>query len=108
MYIYKIEYVSNYDGDTITVDIDLGFGIWSKNQRIRLSGVNTPELKGEFREAGLVAKAFVQAKLKDCPTLVLHSIKDSTEKYGRWLGVIYYNDINLNDELIHANLAVAY
>ena len=51
-YIYKAEVVSVYDGDTITVDIDLGFNVVLRKQKIRLGGINTPEIRGEEREEG--------------------------------------------------------
>ena len=43
MYEYKCKLVKVVDGDTIDVDIDLGFGVWMRNQRIRLYGIDTPE-----------------------------------------------------------------
>ena len=56
MYEYKGYVTKVYDGDTITVDIDLGFDILFKNQKIRLSRINTPEVRGEEREEGLKSK----------------------------------------------------
>ena len=43
MYEYKCNLVKVVDGDTIDVDIDLGFGVWMQNQRIRMYGIDTPE-----------------------------------------------------------------
>ncbi len=52
-YNYKVKKVVNvYDGDTITVDIDLGFNMVMCNQKLRLYGINTPEVRGEEREEG--------------------------------------------------------
>ena len=55
-YKYKGLVKSVYDGDTIKVDIDLGFGVWLHNQTIRLFGINSPEIKGEFRSLGISSR----------------------------------------------------
>ena len=56
LYFYKAVVRSVYDGDTVTLDIDLGLGVWLKKQKIRLYGINTPEIRGEERESGLISK----------------------------------------------------
>ena len=56
-YEYNAIVTKVYDGDTITVDIDLGLGVWLKKQTIRLYGINTPELRGDEREEGLESRA---------------------------------------------------
>ena len=43
MYEFKCKLVKVVDGDTIDIDIDLGFGVWLQKQRIRLYGIDTPE-----------------------------------------------------------------
>jgi micrococcal nuclease len=43
MYEYRIKIVKVIDGDTVDVDIDLGFGVWLKKERVRLFGIDTPE-----------------------------------------------------------------
>ena len=48
-YLYKATVTEVYDGDTITVDIDLGLNVWLKDQTLRLLGIDTPELRGEER-----------------------------------------------------------
>lgn len=110
-YCYDAKVVSIYDGDTITVEIDLGFNVITK-QKIRFYGVNTFEIRGEEREKGLLAKQFVVDRIKD-KKIKLYTIKDKTGKYGRYLGIIYYNDmdnkeVNLNLELIENNHGVLY
>lgn len=50
-YLYRAEVVSVVDGDTIDVDIDLGFYIWIKKQRIRLLDIDAPEMRGESKVA---------------------------------------------------------
>jgi endonuclease YncB( thermonuclease family) len=56
LYNYRAFVTGVYDGDSITVDIDLGFNNWMKNQKVRLYGINTPELRGEERPSGLIAR----------------------------------------------------
>lgn len=75
------------DGDTVVVDVDLGFRI---RQRItcRLDGINAPELRTpEGKDARDVLMLLISGK-----TLAVHTIKDRTEKYGRYLLVVYLED----------------
>ena len=61
MYEYKCKMVKVVDGDTIDVDIDLGFGVWMRNQRIRMHGIDTPESRTrdlEEKKYGLTCKRF--------------------------------------------------
>jgi len=106
-YIYNAHVVAVYDGDTITVDIDLGFNIIMKNQKIRLSGIDTPELRKEEREAGLISRDWLREKILD-KKIVIKTYKDKTEKYGRWLADIYIDDIFINEIMLQEGLAVKY
>ena len=62
MYEYRAYVRKVYDGDTITVDIDLGFGIVVQGQKIRLLRLNAPEIRGEEREEGLKSRNFLREK----------------------------------------------
>ena len=106
-YCYPIEIVSVYDGDTITVNIDLGFGVELKKQKIRLYGINTPEVRGSSRDLGIISRDYVREKILD-KNIMLQSIKDKKGKYGRWLGIVLMEEekVNLNKELISKNLAI--
>tara|TARA_B100000963_G_C22613555_1_gene666114 strand:- start:2047 stop:2379 length:333 start_codon:yes stop_codon:yes gene_type:complete len=104
-YKYKAFVEKVYDGDTITVSIDCGFGIQLQKQKIRLYGINTPEVRGEERELGLISRDKLREKILG-KTIVLNTIKDKKGKYGRYLGIIYLNDENINDWLVANNLAV--
>tara|TARA_R110000765_G_scaffold106134_1_gene196460 strand:+ start:1034 stop:1414 length:381 start_codon:yes stop_codon:yes gene_type:complete len=89
MYDYMATLVRVVDGDTVDCDIDLGFGVWLKNQRIRLYGINAPETRTkdlEEKKAGLAAKLRLVALVSD--KFVLTSVKDKRGKYGRILGII--------------------
>ena len=91
-YKYDAFVISVYPGDTITVEIDLGFNI-KITKKVRLYGINTYELRGEEREKRL--KGLKGKKI------TLYTIKDKTEKYGRFLCIIHYLDddkyFNLNN-----------
>ncbi len=62
MYEYKCKVVHIVDGDTVDIDIDLGFGVWLRDQRVRLYGIDTPESRTrdlEEKKYGLAAKEFL-------------------------------------------------
>jgi micrococcal nuclease len=114
LYYYAAHVTSVYDGDTITVDVDLGLGVWRHNQSIRLWKVNTPEVRGPEREQGLKVRDFVRAQVLD-KQILLRTIldkrgEDQTEKFGRMLGEILVEDesgtvINLNELLLKRGMA---
>ena len=104
-YQYPALVVSVYDGDTITVNIDLGFGVELKKQKIRLYGINTPEVRGSSRDLGIISRDYVREKILN-KNIMLQSIKDKKGKYGRWLGIVLIDKVNLNKELISKNLAI--
>jgi micrococcal nuclease len=110
-YHYSCKVVDIHDGDTIKVDIDLGFGVVLKSQTFRFFGINAPEIHGETKTAGLKTTAYVQQVLAD-KDIIIESIKDEKEKFGRWLGKIYYLDgsdwKDLNQELLDKDLAVKF
>lgn len=106
-YNYRAIVKSVHDGDTFTVDIDLGFGVWLKDQNIRLYGINAPELKGEFRSLGFTSRDRL-SELTINKEIVLETIKDKKEKYGRWLGIVLVDDKNVNDLLVEEGFAKRY
>lgn len=110
MYTYKAIVKSIYDGDTIRVDIDLGFGIIFSDQSIRLLGIDAPEVRGEQRLQGLSSRNFVVERIPVGSSVTVQTIKDHKEKFGRYLATIYYGDEqkNLNEELIHSGMAKPY
>ena len=100
MYEYKAHVTKVYDGDTITCDIDLGFGIHLKKQSIRLLYIDTPEVRGEEREQGLIVRDIVAEKILD-KDIIIRTSKDRKGKYGRWLGEIIVDGLNLNEWLLN-------
>ena len=110
MFEYRASLVKIIDGDTIDVDLDLGFDVVLKKQRIRLYGINTPESRTrdlEEKTRGLAAKQFVIDILKKHHNnFILHS--QGVGKYGRCLGEIFLGDVKLNELLITEGHATAY
>lgn len=106
-YKYKAIVVEIYDGDSVTVDIDLGFNNWIKNMKLRLYGVDTPELRGDERSDGLISKQYMIDNVLG-KEVIVQTIKDKKEKYGRYLAVIWLNDININEKLLEEGLAEPY
>ena len=98
------------DGDTIDLDIDLGFGTWRCGERIRLYGVDTPECRtrdAKEKAAGLLAKKFVEEALHVGGSYKLQTKEKG--KFGRYLGVIILNDkTSINATLVSEHLAVPY
>jgi len=130
LYWYKANYEKNHDGDTVTVQIDLGFNTWFRTD-VRMYGINTPELTGATKVSGQASQKFLEVLLKACNgtgCLRLKSYKDQSDKYGGrvlgelWLPIKFttpadpktaYFDkkgtfTNLNQLLIQAGLAKPY
>ena len=112
MYEYKCTIVRVVDGDTVDVDIDLGFDVWLSKQRVRLYGVDTPESRTRDKEEkkyGLRAKAFVEHHLPLESNQVLRTkIDKSRGKFGRILGEFVVDDTTINSLLVKTHNAVAY
>ena len=117
MYEYNCRIVKVVDGDTIDVDIELGFDILLSNQRIRLKGVDTPESRTrdlEEKKFGLLAKEVVKSYCPVGQTVTLRTIKDERGKFGRILGEFMVYDSktdsvrSLNSILVDESYAVAY
>jgi micrococcal nuclease len=107
LYTYRATVTSVYDGDTITCTISLGFDIELKDQKIRLLGINAPEVRGEQRESGLVTRDRLREKI-DGKQVLLKTKKDKKGKYGRWLGTIWLGEEDVNQWLLTEGLAKVY
>ena len=104
MYEYNARVTEVYDGDTITVSFDLGLNIWSLDQKIRLYGIDTPEMRGDEKASGTVVRDYVRSRILG-RRIRIKTFKDKTGKYGRWLGLIFIDGMNLNEELIEKGYA---
>mgnify|MGYP001180110611 CR=1 FL=1 len=109
MYEYKALVTKVYDADTITVDIDLGFGVVLKKQKIRLKGINAPEVRGAERKLGIISRDELRKRILD-KQVIIKTYRDKKGKYGRWLASVHVSgsDESINDWLIKEGLAEIY
>ena len=114
MYEYKVtRLLGVIDGDTIDVQIDLGFDV-SFTSRVRLNGVDTPESRTadlHEKKYGIEAKEWLKHRLESATNIVIRTEKpDSSEKYGRILGTLFINGEteSINDQLVKGGYAWAY
>ena len=74
-----------YDGDTVRLDIDCGFGIWKRNTVCRLYGIDKTEMRGADRESGTKSRDALREILSTEEKVRIRTHKDKTVKYGRYL-----------------------
>lgn len=115
MYEYRCKIKRVVDGDTVDIDIDLGFDVVLANQRVRLYGIDTPESRTRDKvekRYGYAAKEYLKSMLGKEGTLKTH--KDATGKFGRILGEFIVYDAetdrycSVNQLMIDKHLAVEY
>jgi micrococcal nuclease len=114
MYQYKCKINKVLDGDTVDIDLDLGFNIILANQRVRMAGIDTPESRTTNKEEkprGLLSKKKLAEKLPVGSWQIIETQRsdNNDDKFGRILGVFILEDgIKVNDWLIKNNYAVPY
>ena len=117
MHTYKCTILRVVDGDTVDVDIDLGFGVWLRKERVRILGIDTPESRTRDlteKKYGLAAKKYVKGFLPVGSQQRLITEKDKTGKFGRILGefLVYDNkedrEMHLGEIMIREHHAVKY
>ena len=114
MYQYKCKINKVLDGDTVDIDLDLGFNIVLANQRVRMAGVDTPESRTTNKEEkprGLLSKKKLAEKLPVGSWQIIETQRsdNNDDKFGRILGVFILEDgTKVNDWLIANNYAVPY
>lgn len=106
MYEYRCHLERVIDGDTVDLTIDLGFSIF-RREKIRLLGINAPEMTGRSAAEGARAAAILYELLKGQP-LTIHTRKDKEDKYGRMLGTLYAGTRNVNQAMIEGGYAIPY
>ena len=114
MYEYKAKLVKVVDGDTVDVDIDLGFGVWLKNERVRIMGIDTPESRTSDKVEkvfGLAAKERLKQLIEKETILKTFAAKDGEDmkgKFGRILGDFMVGDKLVTEIMIEEGHAVKY
>jgi micrococcal nuclease len=107
LYQYRAEITRVIDGDTVVADIDLGFHTWRRDEHLRLWGINAPEIHGKEKAAGEKSKDALSARVLG-KQLIICTLKDKQEKYGRYLAKVYVGDELINDWLIAQGFAAPY
>lgn len=108
MYQYKIKKITRIvDGDTVDLDIDLGFGI-TVSHRVRLKGINAPETKTldlEEKNKGIQARLWLEKELSRSGEWVIETTKE--DKYGRMLGTLYLvgDPVTVNEKMLNEGIA---
>jgi len=115
MYEYRCKIIRVIDGDTVDVDIDLGFQVWIRGERVRIMGIDTPESRTSDKTEkvfGLASKARLKELLHGeviLKTEVSKSGEDMKGKFGRILGDFILEDGRKATEvLIEEGHAVLY
>jgi len=115
MYTYKIKKILKiYDGDTITIEVDLGFGV-TKKEKLRLAFIDAPEIRGESRPEGLKSRDWLREVLysaeKEDKIIIARTIRDRKGKYGRYIAELFLDDtegISINQRMINEGYALVY
>ena len=114
MYEYKVNITRVVDGDTVDVDIDLGFGMWIKDERVRMMGIDTPESRTRDKvekKFGLASKEKLKSMLGKkavLKTQVNKKGEDMKGKFGRVLGDFLYKGKSVSKIMCREGFAVPY
>ena len=111
MYQYKVKKINRViDGDTVDLDIDLGFGV-TLSHRVRLKDLNAAEtrtLNIEEKTKGLAAKEWLKKELSREGEWIIETVKE--DKYGRILGTLYFvgDPVTVNERMLNEGIAGPY
>lgn len=110
LYHYRGIVVSVYDGDSVTLHLDLGLKVWLRDQKIRLYGIDTPEIRGPERAQGVQVRDFVRHYLPPETEVIVRTYKDQTGKFGRWLAEVWPEgwEESVNARLLRLGFAKEY
>lgn len=102
-FLYPAEVERVVDGETVVADLYLGLGVILDDQYIRLHGIDAWETRGEERPKGLLAKEYLTKRLEERKVDIEIRpgwANDGKGKYGRWLGVVYVDGTDVNEEMV--------
>lgn len=106
MHEYAARVVRVIDGDTIVVDIDVGFCFWLHGQRIRLRGIDAPEVTGPTKIDGQAARLWLRERIEGAWVILrTHDGGAESDNFGRWLADVYLGGESINDALVQAGHA---
>ena len=103
-FLYKCIIQRIVDGDTVDIDIDLGFGIWLRKERVRVAGIDTPEKRTRDKIEkvfGLAATAKAHTLIPEGSACIVRTRRDKAGKYGRTMG-----DFVLQDGRLYTNVMI--
>ena len=110
-YSYRVKSIKKIiDGDTFDCILDLGFDVLLE-ARVRMMGIDTPESRTrdlEEKKFGLLAKEYLIMKLEAEDLIVTTEVDNEKGKFGRILGWVWADGVNINQQMIDENMAVAY
>lgn len=104
MYVYAADAMRVVDGDTLHARLDLGCDV-RINLTLRLAGINAPEMA---TPEGKVARQWLVDRIARSSAFTVHTVKDTREKYGRYLAVLFDGEDNINAEMVAAGQAFPY
>lgn len=105
MYEYRAQVVEIVDGDTVKLDVDLGFSI-RQRMTLRLYGINAPEMVGATRAKGEAARDYLAKLIPADSFVTIRTHKDKSDKYGRILAEIYAPGALTHDTVYSVNQAM--
>lgn len=110
MYEYKCRILNIVDGDTVDVDIDLGFNVYLTNRRVRMLGIDAPETRTKDlneKALGLASKERLSQLMPIGSTFVVKTVLDKNDSFGRILGTFYknINEQSINDIMLNEGYA---
>ena len=110
-YSYRVKSIKKIiDGDTFDCIMDLGFDVLLE-ARVRMMGIDTPESRTrdlEEKKFGLLSKEYLTEKLNTEDIIVTTEVDNEKGKFGRILGWVWCNGVNINNQMIDEHMAVAY
>ena len=111
-FLYRCVIQRIVDGDTVDIDIDLGFGIWLRKERVRVAGIDTPEKRTRDKIEkmfGLAATAKAHTLIPEGSECIVRTRRDKAGKYGRTMGDFVMTDGRLYTEvMVETHHAVTY
>ena len=103
---YKAHVTGVYDGDTITADINVGLNIVLIGEKLRLFGIDAPEVRGSSRPEGLKSRDWLRRLILNRDIYIKTLPKDKKGKYGRYIVTVYYKNVNVNEAMVKVGFAV--